>query len=110
MPATSSTKRISSTSPLFEVSQRNDHGGCAKPGLKVGLTNNIDFEVNIAPFVHIDSTDRSTGLSNRESGPSDLFLRSKINLWVTNSALALIPYVKALPLLVGSATTPPREE
>jgi len=67
------------------------------PTLKVGLTSNIDFEVNISPFVHID-TDLATGLLDRATGPSDLFLRSKINLWGNGgwkSAFALIPFIKA---------------
>jgi Putative MetA-pathway of phenol degradation len=73
------------------------------PTLKVGLTNNIDFEVNFAPFVNIDMRDSATGLSTRKSGPSDLFLRSKVNLWGNDggsSAFALIPYVKVPPFLL----------
>ena len=68
------------------------------PTLKLGITNNIDFELNIAPFEQVETKDVATGISSRFTGPSDLFLRSKINLWGNDggkSAFALIPYVKA---------------
>jgi hypothetical protein len=80
------------------------------PTFKVGLTNNIDFEVNWAPFVHIDDRDVSTNSFSQMSGVGDLFLRTKINLWGNDggkSAFALIPYVKAptAPLGIGNGAT-----
>jgi hypothetical protein len=54
--------------------------------------------LNIAPFEQVKTKDVATGISSRFTGPSDLFLRSKINLWGNDggkSAFALIPYVKA---------------
>jgi len=67
------------------------------PTLKLGLTNNADFEVNIAPFVNVRTFNTATGTGRDMSGNGDLFLRMKVNLWGNDggdSAFALIPYVK----------------
>jgi hypothetical protein len=67
------------------------------PTLKLGLTNTIDAELNIAPWETITSKDRHTGRSVRASGPGDLFLRLKANLIGDDGgdvAVALEPYVK----------------
>jgi outer membrane putative beta-barrel porin/alpha-amylase len=68
------------------------------PTLKVGLTNNVDFEVNFAPFVSVHAFDSATGVSSTVSGTSDFIARMKINLWGNNggpTSFALIPFVKA---------------
>jgi len=80
------------------------------PMLKVGLTNNIDLEVNLAPFASVHSFDLATGISSTIRGSSDLFARMKINLWGNDggtSAFALIPYVKAptAPVGIGNGAT-----
>src|SRR5262249_18218349 len=80
------------------------------PTLKVGLTNNIDFEVNIAPFADMETVNASTGVASRITGPSDLFLRTKVNLWGNDrgmSAFALIPYVRfpTGPVGIGNGAT-----
>jgi hypothetical protein len=67
------------------------------PTFKLGLTNTIDAEVNIAPWETITSKDRVTGKTTRASGVGDLFLRLKANLIGDdggNVAVALAPYVK----------------
>ena len=67
------------------------------PTFKLGLLNNVDFEVNFSAFNSISSTTRSTGASNTLTGFGDTVTRFKINL-VGNEggrpALALIPYGK----------------
>jgi Putative MetA-pathway of phenol degradation len=80
------------------------------PTLKAGVTNNIDFEVNWAPLVHIDTTDSAANIASQVSGVGDVFLRTKINLWGNDggkSAFALIPYVKAptAPQGIGNGAT-----
>jgi len=68
------------------------------PTLKVGLTNNSDLEVNIAPYVNVHTFDASTGIGRDVSGQGHLFTRVKVNVWGNDggeSAFALIPYVKA---------------
>ena len=75
------------------------------PTFKVGVTNNVDLEVN-APFAGVHSFNTVTAASNTLWGIGDTFVRSKINLWGNDggdSAAALIPYVKAPsgPLGIG---------
>jgi hypothetical protein len=68
------------------------------PTLKAGLTNNIDFEVNIAPLEGVRALSSSSQTFSTIWGNGDLFLRTKVNLWGNDggsSAMALIPYVKA---------------
>jgi hypothetical protein len=77
------------------------------PTLKVGLTNNADLEVNIAPLVGVRAVNSAAGTGSTTWGVGDLFVRTKVNLWGNDggtSALALIPYVKAptAPLGIGN--------
>ena len=69
------------------------------PTFKVGLTNNIDLELNIAPVVGVHTFNSAPLVSSTTWGNGDLFVRSKVNLWGDDgggtSAFALIPYIKA---------------
>jgi hypothetical protein len=68
------------------------------PTFKVGLTNNIDFEVNAPTVVGVRSYNAATNAASTVWGIDDVFIRAKVNLWGNDggkSALALIPYVKA---------------
>lgn len=74
------------------------------PTLKLGLTNTIDVEVNIAPWETITSKDRSTHRTTRLSGVGDLYIRLKANLLGDDSgdvSFALVPYVKVPTAPVG---------
>lgn len=67
------------------------------PTLKVGITNWLDLQANIAPFVHLSIEDTLAGTTDKFSGQGDLFLRAKANLWGNDggkTAFALIPWVK----------------
>jgi hypothetical protein len=67
------------------------------PTLKVGVTNNVDLEVN-TPFVGVHSFNATTVVSNTFWNIGDTFVRSKINLWGNDggdTAAAVIPYIKA---------------
>ena len=80
------------------------------PTFKVGLTNNIDFEVNAPAIVGVHTFNAATNASSTMWGIDDVFIRTKINLWGNDggkSALALIPYVKAptAPLGIGNGAT-----
>ena len=63
--------------------------------LKLGVTNTLDVEVNIAPYERI--TTRSGGVTTTAEGVGDLYLRAK---WAPigddggSFAFALVPYVK----------------
>jgi hypothetical protein len=80
------------------------------PTFKVGLTNNIDFEVNAPTLVGVRTFNAVTNTSSTIWGIDDVFIRSKINLWGNDggkSAFALIPYVKApaAPPGIGNGAT-----
>lgn len=67
------------------------------PTFKVGVTNNVDFEVNPS-FAGVRSFDTATGASSTLWGIGDTFARAKVNLWGNDggdTAAALIPYAKA---------------
>ena len=66
------------------------------PTFKLGLTSNVDLELNIA-LVGVHTFDAVSGTWSSQWGNGDLFVRGKINLWGNDggkSAFALIPYVK----------------
>ena len=67
------------------------------PTFKEGITNTLDLEVNIS-LIGVYASTPATGQSSTTWGVGDLYTRAKINLWGNDggqSALALIPYVKA---------------
>lgn len=68
------------------------------PALKIGLTQNTDLEVALAPINIDQSHNRATGVSTDAFGFGDVYTRVKFNLFGNDSgdyALALVPYVKA---------------
>jgi hypothetical protein len=74
------------------------------PTFKVGVTNNADLEVNVAPFVGVHTFDSAAGAANTLWGIGDTFVRAKVNLWGNDggsSAAALIPYIKAPSAPIG---------
>jgi len=80
------------------------------PTFKVGLTNNVDFEVNAPTLVGVHTFNSATNPSSTIWGLDDVFLRTKVNLWGNDggtSAFALIPYVKAptAPPGIGNGAT-----
>ena len=81
------------------------------PTLRLGVTSNIELQAQFAPWQRVtQKTDGIVG-DDSQTGPSDLFLRSKINLWGNEggpSALAIMPYVKvptAPTTLLGNGRT-----
>src|SRR5580704_8295204 len=67
------------------------------PTLKLGLTNSLDFEVNIVPYEEMTTHDAATRTTTTATGVGDLFLKAKWNLVGDdggNFAFALEPYVK----------------
>jgi Putative MetA-pathway of phenol degradation len=74
------------------------------PTFKVGVTNNADLEVNVAPFAGVHTFGTATDGASTIWGVSDTFVRAKVNLWGNDggsSAAALIPYVKAPSAPIG---------
>jgi hypothetical protein len=65
------------------------------PTLKLGITNTLDFEVNIAPYERVTTRDRASGVV--AGGIGDLFLKAKLNLQGDDGgsvSVALFPYLK----------------
>lgn len=68
------------------------------PVLKLGLTNNTDLEIALAPINYDHTTDRTTDTNSSAFGFGDVIGRVKFNLFGNdggNYALAVVPYVKA---------------
>jgi hypothetical protein len=69
----------------------------ANPTFKLGLLDNVDFEVSISAFNSVQSTTRSTGATSGATGIGNTVTRAKINLFGNDggpAALAVIPYVQ----------------
>lgn len=69
----------------------------APMNLKVGLTNCVDLQLMIDPFVRSRVEDRSTGAVAKASGFGDVTTRVKINFWGNDggsTAFAFMPFVK----------------
>jgi hypothetical protein len=67
------------------------------PTLKLGLTNSLDFEVNIVPYEQATTHDAAARTTTTAAGVGDLFLKAKWNLVGDdggNFAFALVPYLK----------------
>jgi hypothetical protein len=67
------------------------------PTLKLGLTNTLDVEVNVAPWETITTTDRASGAKTQVSGVGDLYFKAKLSLIGDDGgdvAVALAPYIK----------------
>jgi hypothetical protein len=66
------------------------------PTLKLGVTNTLDLEVNMAPWETIST--QSHGVKHSLSGIGDLYFKAKLNILGDDSgnvSVALAPYVKA---------------
>lgn len=72
------------------------------PTFKVGLTNNVDLEVNV-PFAGVHTF--GSGPATTLWGIGDTFVRSKINLWAMMAAIPPGPsYRMSKPLQHPSAS------
>jgi hypothetical protein len=109
-PCTVDPGHLQIESDIFNVTF--DHSGGAdtttslytNPTIKWGVSDNVDVELNIAPFETVVSRDRATDITTRASGVGDLFGRVKIELVGAdggNVGFALEPYVKIPTAPVG---------
>lgn len=77
------------------------------PTFKVGLLNNLDFEVNFTAYNNVRTEIRSAATSTAVSGFGDIVTSAKLNLFGNDGgtyAMALIPYGKwpTAPLGIGN--------
>jgi hypothetical protein len=102
-PCTVDAGHLQIESDLFNVTV--DRGGgvttttwlATNPTVKLGLTNTIDAEVNLAPYVSVETRDRASGNRTHVDGVGDLYLRLKWNLVGDDGgvvAFSISPYLK----------------
>lgn len=63
---------------------------------KLGVSQHMDLQIGIDPFVHLHTTDRRADDSTTRSGFGDTTVRLKFNLWGNDggdTAMALMPFV-----------------
>jgi len=66
------------------------------PTLKYGVSDRLDLQVNWAPQLRVETTDRASGTRSSLSGGGDLYLRMKARIYQSDTAtVALLPFVKA---------------
>ncbi len=102
-PCTVDAGHFQLESDLFNVTV--DRGGgqttttwlATNPTLKYGLTDRLDVEINMAPYVSVVVRDRSSGARTHADGVGDLYFRAK---WAPLGngggavSFALSPYIK----------------
>ncbi len=109
-PCTVDAGHVQVESDLFNVTVDRSGGQttvtwlATNPTIKLGLTDTLDGEINLAPLVSVRTRDRSTGQVSRVSGVGDLSLRLKWSLLGESGgpvAVGLSPYVKLPTARVG---------
>lgn len=112
-PCTVDAGHIQIESDILNVTFQNSDGVVTdtyvytSPNVKLGITNDVDVELNVSPFVDVQIHDHRTGQRSEISGFGDMFLRVKTSL-VGNGAgsfsAAFDPYVKlpTAPIGVGN--------
>jgi len=76
---------------------RTEAFAVAPVDLRIGLFNNVDFQVILETYNHVRVIDRAPGTVQKMSGFGDVTTRLKINLWGNESgptACGVIPFVK----------------
>jgi hypothetical protein len=109
-PCTVEAGRVQLETDLFNVTV--DHSGGAdtttwtalNPTIKLGLTDTLDAELSLAPWVDVVSRDRAGGARTHASGLGDLYLKFKWSLMGDNGgpvAIGLVPWVKVPTAAAG---------
>lgn len=80
------------------------------PTLKIGLTNSLDLQLNMAPYAGVSVSDHRARTSSTVEGVGDLVVRAKWNLWGNEggkTAFAIIPFIKVptAPNGIGNGAT-----
>ena len=76
---------------------RTQDWSVAPLNLKLGLSNRVDLQLMIAPYVRARAEDRVAGTVVRASGFGDITTRLKINFWGNDggaTAFGLMPFIK----------------
>ncbi len=76
--------------------QRRDWS-VAPLNLKLGLTNRVDLQLMVDPYVSSRVEDRGAGTTTKVSGLGDVTTRLKVNFWGNDggsTAFAMMPFIK----------------
>jgi outer membrane putative beta-barrel porin/alpha-amylase len=76
---------------------RSESLAIAPMNLKVGLLNNVDFQLVLQPYISLREHNVAQRVVQENRGFGDVIPRLKVNLWGNDggsTALALMPYVK----------------
>ena len=102
-PCTVDAGHLQIESDIFNATLDNSGGATTdtyvytSPNFRLGLTDNLDAELNLSPFVQIVTHDHATGQKETVSGFGDMFLRLKTSLVGNGSgnfSAALDPWLK----------------
>jgi hypothetical protein len=100
-PCTVDAGRWQVESDLYNITIQRGGGATTttelftNPTLKLGVTNNLDLEVNMTPYEMVSVRER--GVTTHSGGVGDLFIRAKANLVGDDSgniAVAISPFLK----------------
>lgn len=112
-PCTVDTGHLQIESDIFNATSQNSDGIVTdtylytNPNFRLGLTQDLDVELNFSPYVEVVTHDHATGARTDDSGFGDMFLRVKTSL-VGNGqgsfSAALDPFLKipTAPLTIGN--------
>jgi Putative MetA-pathway of phenol degradation len=102
-PCTVDAGHLQIESDVFNATFQDD-GGIqtntyiyTSPNFRLGITNDVDAELNISPFVDVETRDRRTGLRTDVSGFGDMFVRVKWSVAGNGAgdfSAALDPFLK----------------
>ena len=112
-PCTVDAGHLQIESDIFNAMLQNSDGVVtdtylyANPNFRLGLTQNLDIELNFSPYVEVVAHDHATGTRTDNSGFGDMFLRVKTSLTGNGQgsfSAALDPFVKipTAPLTIGN--------
>lgn len=112
-PCTVDAGHLQIESDIFNATLQNSGGIVTdtylytNPNFRLGVTDTIDVELNVSPYVEVVTHDHATGARTDDSGFGDMFLRVKTSL-VGNGqgtfSAALDPFLKipTAPLTIGN--------
>jgi hypothetical protein len=109
-PCTVDAGHIQIESDILNMTFQNSDGVVAdtyvytSPNVKLGITNNVDVELNLSPFVDVIVHDHRTGKRSEISGFGDMFLRVKTSIFGSGTgsfSAAFDPYLKLPTAPVG---------
>jgi hypothetical protein len=112
-PCTVDAGHLQIESDMFNATLQNSAGLVSdaylytNPNFRLGLTQNLDVELNFSPYVEVVTHDHAAGTRTDDSGFGDTFLRVKTSLIGNGQgafSAALDPFLKipTAPLTIGN--------